>query len=100
MSRKTKQQKIIADLRRQIRERPTPPPTPAPVKAPTLELKEVSLPSLPASPAPPKTVSNVNNSYLKRDLLKVGGLVGAAVLLEILTTYAISSGMLASWGIF
>lgn len=93
MARKTRQQKIIADLRRQIQTQT--PSTPAPsmrVAGPTF--------SLPSTSTPVATIKILDHTKLGLDLTKVGLLVGLAVVLELVITTAISHGYLVKWGIF
>jgi hypothetical protein len=97
MSRKTKQQKIIADLRRQLVSEPTP------IKQNLTKLKEatVSLPAEPSLVATPAkaTIKTVDTTHLKNDLIKVSSLVSAAVILEIIFSFFVTHGYLARWGI-
>jgi len=98
MSKRTKQQKIIADLRKQLRV--TPPVTAQePVKRqvePTVSIPTVSI----ASPKPVLAASRtLDTSYLPKDLIKVATLVSAAVVLEIITSLLITNGYLKIWGI-
>lgn len=97
MPRKTREQKIIADLRKQLqlREGVVPETRQA---APRISVAETV--SLPESPIPQVEIKKeANYSYLKKDLLKVGGLVGAAVILEFIISFLVASGVLKSWGI-
>lgn len=93
MPRKTREQKIITDLRRQLQSA-----RPAPLKTVVKELPriETSLPKLNTAAVP--SVS-IDYSYLGRDLLKVGALVALLTALEIVISLFISSGGLKSFGL-
>jgi hypothetical protein len=98
MSRKTKQQKIIADLRKQLitDSAPTTPPA-KPVKDATISLlNETSRPVLRTEPKLPKTV---DTSHLGQDLTRVGVLVAGAVVLELIFSFLVTHGYLTPWGI-
>lgn len=91
--RKTRQQKIIADLRRQLHSQAPSTPAPAVVRpSPTF--------SLPATLTPSPSVKLLDHSRLGSDLTKVGTLVGLSVLIELVISVAISHGYLVKWGIF
>jgi|SRR5581483_12275785 len=97
MPRKTREQKIIADLRKQLRLRAAANPE---VKTSDHEVslsQPISLPEAPVQPMIAK--KEVNYGYLKRDMLKVGALVGVSLLIEVIVSYLVTSGSLKSWGI-
>lgn len=93
MPRKTKEQKIIADLRRQLQS--TKPVAPR-VASPEMPKIELSLPKVNTALA---TSFSIDYSYLKKDLIKVGALVVILTALEIATSVFISSGGLKSFGL-
>lgn len=98
MTKRTREQKIIADLRKQIALRDG---VLKPVTAPKIELTTTPKFSLPI-PTPvviPQTEA-LSYNYLRRDLLRVGLVVAIAIGVEIIGAYLISSGSLKSWGIF
>lgn len=98
MPRKTREQKIIADLRRQLRLRQAVNEE-VPQDKPTISVaKEVSLPkAAPVSIQPVATSGNY--AFLGRDLTKLGILTAAAIILEVIASYLITSGALKPYGI-
>jgi hypothetical protein len=99
MPRRTREQKIIADLRRQLSSQSANQPIAQPTKEVEVAPK-ISIPDLVevkkevAAPVVAET-----KSYLKSDLLKVGGLVAVAILVELLASFSINSGALKAFGI-
>lgn len=94
MPRRTREQKIIADLRRQLRSREAPKSvTPAVSRLePTVTLPEAPIIEV-------RTVPEPAPSYLKGDLLRVGLVVTLAAALEFIFSYAVSVGTFRSLGI-
>lgn len=97
MTKRTREQKIIADLRKQLRLREGVLKTEDKPKVSLKTSPQFSLPYAPViSASPPEAV---NYSYLKKDLLKVGIVVTIALTLEIIGTYLISQGAFKSLGV-
>lgn len=96
MPRRTREQKIIADLRRELqRNQPNRPAVTKP--SPKVE----TIISLPTAPAVTESVTTESPapSYLRDDLLRVGVVVSVAAALELFVSYFVSSGMFKSLGI-
>lgn len=97
MTKRTREQKIIADLRKQISLRDG---VLKPEVTPVIKMQSApkfSLPKVTSEPTP--VVAVPSYSYLKSDLLRLTLVVAAAVGIEITGTYLISQGLLKSWGI-
>lgn len=97
MTKRTREQKIIADLRKQIalRDGVLKPEAPPVVKMASAQ--KFSLPKVTTEPAP--VVAAPSYSYLKKDLLRLSLVIAIAIGIEIIGTYLISQGLLKSWGI-
>lgn len=96
MTKRTREQKIIADLRKQIALRDgvlKPEVTPVVKMA---SAQKFSLPKVTTEPAP--VVAAPSYSYLKRDLLRLTLVVAVALGIELIGTYLISQGLLKSLG--
>ena len=96
MSRKTKQQKIIADLRKQVQLQSLPIPAVTKISSDPI-IKNVSLPQIKIKQYSVNSV--LDHSHLKMDLIKVGSLVTGAIVIELIAAYAITHGALSSIGI-
>ena len=94
MPRRTREQKIIADLRRELRSKEAPQ---RPSSTPTHLEPTISLPS--PQPTEVVQVTEAAPSYLKGDLLRVGMVVTLAAALEFFISYLVSSGTFRSLGI-
>lgn len=97
MPRKTREQKVIADLRRQLRLRDGVLKEAAPRQPVIADAPTVSLPD--QKPAPREVKEPVGSIHLKRDLIRVGSLVAVAVILEFIVSLAITSGALKPLGL-
>lgn len=98
MTKRTREQKIIADLRKQIALRDG---VLKPEVAPRVEMSSAPKFSLPkvVTTEPSTAVTTPSYSYLKRDLLRLSLVVAVAIGIEIIGTYLVSQGLLKSWGI-
>lgn len=97
MTKRTREQKIIADLRKQIalRDGVLKPEVSSVVKMTSAQ--KFSLPQITTDPTP--AVALPSYSYLTGDLLRLTLVVAAAFGIELIGMYLISQGFLKSWGI-
>lgn len=97
MTKRTREQKIIADLRKQISLRNG---VLKPEVTPVIKMQSAQKFSLPKVASEPIAVAVVPSySYLKKDLLRLSLVIAIAIGIEIIGTYLISQGLLKSWGI-
>jgi hypothetical protein len=92
MPRRTREQKIIAELRRKLKVQPIKTPRQEPV---VNAVPEISLPKEIKSP-PERSVAEPieTTAYLKKDLLRFAALALAVTAFELIVSYMILSGTL------
>lgn len=98
MPKRTREQKIIADLRRELERREG--ARPAPVKA-TEKIEPIKSEAAPIQiiSSNPDEKSSFDSSYLKRDLIKVVALFGIVIAFEGFASYLVNTGALKGFGI-
>jgi hypothetical protein len=102
MPKRTREEKIITELRRKLREQ-APPQSKVQVSQAQPAISTISLPSEPERPNEPAIVTPVRVSetrtFLKGDLVKLGLIALGTVGFEAIISYLILSGVLKPLGI-